>query len=142
MTCMGKMTERIFSSGALRSGLSDWGSLCYSLEFRNRFVSHRGKLKEKHSDPCASLAAVGVSLRKWGGSGVNGEGLEELVCLGASRARGQQLGEACVLGQRPYPSMASCCPMGCCHSLKHSSRWPEGHCSFNTWQQLGNKRVI
>lgn len=49
-------------------------------------MSHRGKLKEKHSDPCASLAAVGVSLRKWGGSGVNGEGLEELVCLGASRA--------------------------------------------------------
>lgn len=49
-------------------------------------MSHRGKLKEKHSDPCASLAAVGVSLGKWGGSGVNGEGLEELVCLGASRA--------------------------------------------------------
>lgn len=107
---MGKMTERIFSSGALRSGLSDWGSLCYSLEFRNRFVSHRGKLKEKHSDPCASLAAVGVSLRKWGGSGVNGEGLEELVCLGASRARGQQLGEACVWGSVLTPAWHPAAP--------------------------------
>lgn len=69
MTCMGKMTERIFSSGALRSGLSDWGSHCYSLEFRNRFVSHRGKLKEKHSDPCVHLLLLSVSA-----SG-NGEGL-------------------------------------------------------------------